>query len=201
MNRWLSPVAVALLIACNGGGDTDTNVDPGDVETIYSYDEDCGTTTDIGPSTGEEGHQAAVAVDTGEFNANGVIVTMSSNTEFAACDSSGTHTISVWVGSSDFPDTSPSDVQTYDATGDESDSPELRVVFDEPIEIGSGENLFVSVDFNGTFPDVSCTLACSDGDGSLSFWSGADEAPYSWSSLAGLGIDADLFVEVFGTRP
>ncbi len=163
----------------------------------------------LGPNAGEEGELLAARFtpDGFPFNLQSLHISLVNEAAGGAnCDADLPITIQVFVeepSATGAPPTSPTAVETFHVPAPSAVSGTERHIYlhlTNPVDVVSGESVYVAVKTTGVFPAVTCVETCENGGAAqLLFWSQADSAPYSWADLYLRDtFRADPWIEVGG---
>ncbi|MCB9709226.1 MAG: hypothetical protein H6714_10600 [Myxococcales bacterium] len=75
----------------------------------------------------------------------------------------------------------------------------VRFTLATPITITASDDIFVAMQFAGTYPEVTCISLCgSTLEPAYNFWSNAAAAPYTWQPLSTWNISGHVYLTVWG---
>ena len=77
---------------------------------------------------------------------------------------------------------------------------EISLRLEEPFVVPAGEDLVIAIQMAGTWPDVSCLVACGakSVDSDRNYWGTGDAPPHTWKTMASLGLDGDYLIVAYG---
>ena len=166
----------------------------------------------VAPCDGEERHWVATRFEPSAypFVASQVSYTLAGNrVDAPRCNSTLGHRAAVYIGGPT-PDSNPVILETFAISADPSaiNDRQITLWLTVPAELQAGQYLYVSIQNAGNataapscneLGNYSCVATCKDPEyGEASFWSNANQPPFSWQTLASFGIDADARIGVFG---
>lgn len=75
----------------------------------------------------------------------------------------------------------------------------VRLTLESPLTITASDDIFVAVQFAGTYPQVQCVRTCGDLlQPEHNYWSNASNPPYSWQPLSTWDIEGHAQISVWG---
>ncbi len=173
--------------------DTGTPLPTGDPVWLALLDVDCPPVPGrLAPGFGEDGHLTAAVLTppATPFHVTEVVARMATTplSSGETCEEDRPQRVELYV-SGPTPPATPAPVAVLDfPAGAGSDGVrELTAAVDPPVVLGPGDRLVVAFEFQGTWPDVGCLVACP-GSTSEAWWSNAPTPPYTWQSLDSFGL-------------
>ncbi len=107
------------------------------------------------------------------------------------CDATPTHRVVVFRSEGGAPPATPLIEAEFEVTVAEPDEPvhEVRLMLPAPLQLESGEDLYIAVQHSVVAPQGICVGSCLDsGNRDRSLWSQASTPPYSWAPLISFGL-------------
>ncbi|MBK7859913.1 MAG: hypothetical protein IPJ65_15070 [Archangiaceae bacterium] len=155
----------------------------------------------MGAAAGESGHWDATRLTPPgyPFTVVGVDWLLVAN---ASCNTSITHSVKVFKGTSATPDATPTNVQMTSITpfGSGATIP-VHFTLPTPVVLNAGEHLFVAVEMKIVGQQENCLALCvgQPGQADRNWWSNAVGTPYAWTTLASSGIPQNAVVTATGS--
>jgi hypothetical protein len=187
--------------------------EPSDTTAVSVNPGGCIIPQEIHACDGEEGHYAATRLipDATPFMVQQVSYALNHNQNTSLdCDANLDHEVFLFVAPVGQPlDPDPVELERHTVTGDGGSGSARVITIDllNPIRLDAGESLVVAVEMAGDVYGGSCgdngyaichSICSGDETGEVSYWSGATDPAYSWSSLLDFDIKEDTVAYMSG---
>ncbi|MBT3223154.1 MAG: hypothetical protein HN348_29115 [Proteobacteria bacterium] len=188
---------------------SDTGWDTADtglaIVTVSNVDDEACTLdsawASLSPSAGEEGHRAAARLEPPAYPFNVTAARIVLFHDYADCLSGGEYSVQVYVDGSNSPPSTPAPIVTalFPPVLLVGNFRTFQISFTPALELTGGDQLFISVDFDGKSPITSCVAMCTNQyQANTNYWSNADNTPYPWATLETYSINSNIWAEMDG---
>jgi hypothetical protein len=192
-----------------GTSDLDTDTDTDSEVTLTNNPDACTDPWFIAPSESEIMQWAAIRLTPPSypFHVTRVSYTVPAETYQSAgvtCSTTVGHTVMLFADTGVEPPATPSTLAEIEVPdgGTEGQDRLVDLSIDPPAVLQDGEQLFVAVQWTGTWPNPLCIETCSDSatQSDRNYWSTTTETPFSWVELASFGavFNRNYLIEATG---